>query len=636
MRNAAALLVAMLTLSLVAGATAGPVHAAQLPTNTALSTQASSVGIYDAIHLLAVVRETPEDGGNVSLYRNGTHVMDRDLSPNGAANFALPDGLWAGTHSFVAVFNGTAGSETSTSDPVVIDVVDDRTPTTTVLELLPSTIEKDESVTFRVTITPAPGEAVDVPVGKAGHGWDVTIDGTTGVGERILTPEEHQAEMIGHGAFPLVAFYPGTTLTAPSQSTTQWLTVIKHPTTTTVAVEPGAVTPGSAATITVSVEPPPTSLFQAGVTVVHPTLADWSAVVPLDAAGDGSVAFDSTGWPDGTFAVTATWAGTNDDASSTGTSAITIDSTGPVGSVVIGGGAAYTKTTAVTLTVTATDALRDVDTIQLSNDGTSWTTRPYAASQPWILPAADGTRTVRVRWRDDLGNWSMVATDSIVLDRVAPTTSVPSRRLPAGTVLSSGRIPLRSTWTGADATSGIHHHEMALKTDGGSWTAVGGALANPTLDRALATEHDYQVRVRAVDKAGNIGAWVQGTPFRVTRVSEFNPRIAYTGTWTTVSNPALFGGGAERATTRGARATLAFTGRSVAWIASTGPDRGQANVYIDGVRVASVDLHAASPGFQRVVWAGNWTTSASRTVEVRVVGTVGRPAVDIDAFVTTD
>ena len=438
---------------------------------------------------------------------------------------------------------------------------------------------------FRVTITPAPESAVDVPVGKAGHGWDVAIDPATGIGERILTPEEHQAEMTGHGAFPLVAYYPGTTLTAPSESTKQWLTIVKHPTTTTVSVEPAAVTAGSSATIDVAVVPAPTTLLHAGVTVAHPTLADWSTSVPLGAEGDGSVVFDSTGWPDGTFEVTATWAGTNDDASSTDTSAITIDSTGPVGSIVVGGGAAYTKSTAVTLAVAAVDALSDIEAIQLSNDGTNWTTRPYAASQPWTLPAVDGTRTVRVRWQDELGNWSPIATDSITLDRVAPTTSAPSRRLPAGTVLASGRIQLRSTWTGADATGGIHHHELAF----GPTAAAGDGRRLPDgsdVDRPLATEHDYQVRVRAVDKAGNTGPWVEGTAFRVSRVSEFNPRIAYLGTWTTVADPALFGGGAKRATALGARATLAFTGRSVAWIASTGPDRGKANVYVDGLRVA--------------------------------------------------
>ena len=635
MRNAAALLIATLALSFLAGATAGPALAAQLPTTTVLSTQTLSVGIFDSVHLLAIVRDTPEDGGGVSLYRNGAHVMDRDLSPNGAANFTLPDGLPAGTHTFVAVFNGTAGSETSTSDPVVIEVVDDRTPTTTVLELIPSTIEKDESVLFRVTITPAPESAVDVPVGKAGHGWDVAIDPATGIGERILTPEEHQAEMTGHGAFPLVAYYPGTTLTAPSESTKQWLTIVKHPTTTTVSVEPAAVTAGSSATIDVAVAPAPTTLLHAGVTVAHPTLADWSTSVPLGAEGDGSVVFDSTGWPDGTFEVTATWAGTNDDASSTDTSAITIDSTGPVGSIVVGGGAAYTKSTAVTLAVAAVDALSDIEAIQLSNDGTNWTTRPYAASQPWTLPAVDGTRTVRVRWQDELGNWSPIATDSIMLDRVAPTTSAPSRRLPAGTVLTSGRIQLRrpgpapmppaasttTSWLfgptaaagrrspapcGPDVRSAARHRARLPgprpgRRQGGQHRPVGRGHRVPGLARQ---------RVQPADRLPGHVDHGRG-PGPVRRRRQTGHGVGGTG------HPRVHGtlGRLDRQHRPGPR-----QGERLRRWRARGDRRPVRREPGDATRRLDGELgHQCGPH-----------------VEVRVVGTVGRPAVDVDAFVTTD
>lgn len=54
---------------------------------------------------------------------------------------------------------------------------------------------------------------------------------------------------------------------------------------------------------------------------------------------------------------------------------------------------------------------------------------------------------------------------------------------------------------------------------------------------------------------------------------------------------------------------------------------------INGVLKATVELHAASYQNQRVVWTGSWSSSVTRTTPVRVVGTTGRPRVDLDAFV---
>ena len=107
---------------------------------------------------------------------------------------------------------------------------------------------------------------------------------------------------------------------------------------------------------------------------------------------------------------------------------------------------------------------------------------------------------------------------------------------------------------GPDATSGIARYELLQSTDGGSWTTVSTTLTSPTADRSLARLHTYRFRVRAVDKAGNVGAWIFGTPFWLSRYSEFNSAITYSGSWTTVSSPAAYwGGGAKRSGTAGAR-----------------------------------------------------------------------------------
>ena len=313
-----------------------------------------------------------------------------------------------------------------------------------------------------------------------------------------------------------------------------------------------------------------------------------------------------------------------------------VDNIPPSGSVTIAGGRAVTATRSVTLATAAADAGSGVSQVALSNDGTTWTTRPYAASQAWTLPTTNGIRTVYAKWKDPANNWSPVKTDTIVLDTVAPTATEPRRGLVAGTAISSGRITVRVPWSGSDATSGIARYELLQSTDGGAWTTVSTTLTGPTADRSLASLHTYRFRVRAVDKAGNVGAWVFGTPFWLARYSEFNSAIKYGGSWSTVSSPAYWGGAAKRSGTAGARATLTFTGRSAAWIGRTGPNRGVATVYVNGINVATVNLNTPAYGNQRVVWARNWSTSAARTVTIRVAGTSGHPLVDVDAFVSAN
>jgi hypothetical protein len=53
---------------------------------------------------------------------------------------------------------------------------------------------------------------------------------------------------------------------------------------------------------------------------------------------------------------------------------------------------------------------------------------------------------------------------------------------------------------------------------------------------------------------------------------------------------------------------------------------------VDGVLEASVDTYAASTSYRQVVFARSWSTLGPHTLKIVVVGTAGRPRVDIDAF----
>ena len=55
-------------------------------------------------------------------------------------------------------------------------------------------------------------------------------------------------------------------------------------------------------------------------------------------------------------------------------------------------------------------------------------------------------------------------------------------------------------------------------------------------------------------------------------------------------------------------------------------------VYVDGHYVRTLDLKASTTRYRAVAWSWGWTTSGAHTVRLVVVGTKGRPRVEVDAF----
>jgi alpha-tubulin suppressor-like RCC1 family protein len=100
---------------------------------------------------------------------------------------------------------------------------------------------------------------------------------------------------------------------------------------------------------------------------------------------------------------------------------ITLDTMAPTGTVSINDGAASTTTTAVTLTLSATDKGSTVSSMQFSNDGITWSAwESYATSKAWTLTTAPGLKTVRARFMDAAGNTSAATYDTITLLPASP------------------------------------------------------------------------------------------------------------------------------------------------------------------------------------------------------------------------
>jgi hypothetical protein len=301
------------------------------------------------------------------------------------------------------------------------------------------------------------------------------------------------------------------------------------------------------------------------------------------------------------------------------------------GTISIDSGTSYTTSPGVSVAVPAPLGDPSVSVVELSNDGVHWTGRSYAPTQAWDLVGGSGTKTVWARWLDGSGHQSRSITDTIVLDQTAPHVSVPTRTFVSGVLLTSSRLPVRIAWTGSDTGSGIARYEIARQTDGGSW-GTASSLSTPTYVPVLSSGHGYRFRVRAIDHVGHPSSWAYGSTFRVSAYSQLTSAARYSGTWASTSYSGYWGGTAKTSSTTRSRVRFTFTGRAMAWISLRAPTRGVAAIYVNGIYVASVDLYAATFVRQAVVWTRNWASSATRTVEIRVLGTAGRPRVDIDGF----
>lgn len=209
---------------------------------------------------------------------------------------------------------------------------------------------------------------------------------------------------------------------------------------------------------------------------------------------------------------------------------VTVDNQAPTGTVVINGGAAATNTTAVTLTLSASDAVTSVTQMRFSNNGSSYSTaEAFAPTKAWTLSNGAGTKTVSVQFMDAAGNWSAAFTDTITIDQTAPTISAQS-----ATNLTGSTAQINWT-TNEAATSRV---EYGLTTSYGSSTTLDPALvtAHSVALSGLAPNTTYNYRVRSIDAAGNERIGTNGT-FATAAVADTTPPSAPTGlTATAVSS----------------------------------------------------------------------------------------------------
>ncbi|WP_406159850.1 peptidoglycan recognition protein [Streptomyces canus] len=287
----------------------------------------------------------------------------------------------------------------------------------------------------------------------------------------------------------------------------------------------------------------------------------------------------------------------------------------------LSGSTYYTKG-AITAKWSATTPSSLISKFELLVDGKVVATTSGTATSAGTTLAA-GSHKVAVRAVHQSGKTTPATTAlTVVTDTTAPTFSTtPKITLRTGTVTTTA-APVTLGWKAADS--------QALKQV--SLLSPTTATFGPTTTSSSRTAKPGTAStwsMKAYDVAGNTRTSSPSyTPMILQETS-----ATKSGSWTTRSSTSYLGGKSYSSGSKGASLTWTFTGRSAAWVVSRASTSGQAYVYVDGTKVATVDLKSSTTAYRQAIWTKSWSSSAKHTVKIVVVGTSGRPTITTDGLV---
>jgi subtilisin family serine protease/fibronectin type 3 domain-containing protein len=153
------------------------------------------------------------------------------------------------------------------------------------------------------------------------------------------------------------------------------------------------------------------------------------------------------------------------------------------------------------------------------------------------------------------------------------------------------------------------------------------------------------VEVYAVDMAGNTSAVIScnynymESQDTTVIIEDIDPVIFYNGVWSDISDSRLSGSTAKYTDEAGAYAELTFMGTEIQLLAYTTYGRGKADIYIDGVFDATIDMYTPDRQYQSSVYKKVGLSNGTHTIRVEYTGEKNPAAtstiITLDAFVVT-
>ena len=194
---------------------------------------------------------------------------------------------------------------------------------------------------------------------------------------------------------------------------------------------------------------------------------------------------------------------------------------------------------------------------------------------------------------------------------------------------------LRATYAGQPPDSPIHQTTNTPLT----WNAT-----NYSDDCGGGSLSQVGWRITAHDRAGHSATQEVDYDLSVLRWNNRNAGTRLRGSWSfgpgwTRSDCTCADGGSQDYATAGGKAAsflahVTAAGTHLGLMMATGPGRGRADVYVDGVHTAVVDTFAAQNTNRIYVWDSGPLSAGSHVVRVVDQGTPGRPRIDINAMGT--
>jgi len=221
-------------------------------------------------------------------------------------------------------------------------------------------------------------------------------------------------------------------------------------------------------------------------------------------------------------------------------------------------------------------------------------------------------------------------------DTTPPVVKPPAVTIADGATLGTAKVPLSVTWSASDPASGVCRLHVQRRYGKNPYVPLALRLATSraAIAHASPAAHAYTFAVAATDCSDNTSGFVTSAPVRLTAYQNSSSAIKYRGGWSGVRARNAFGGSVRRSSAAGASATLRFTGREIAWVASLAPGYGSARVLIDGHAAGTIHMRAATAIQRRVVFTRRWATSGAHTIKIVGLGTPGHPLISVDALLT--
>jgi hypothetical protein len=576
------------------------------------------------VHVTVTVAPVP-DGGSVTVGNtSGTAFATATIDPStGVATFDLSFAA-VGTYPLYFEYHGTArflGSTTELEQSVVVAA----TSLSVQSDANPAYVSAP--VHIMSTVSPVPnGGSVTVGYSPGTAFATATVSSSTGVATFNLT-------FAAVGTYPLYFEYHGTPGYLGSTAELDQ-SVVASPTSLLVRTDANPAYVSASVHLAATVSPVPDG---GSVTVGH-TPGTQFATATVDSS-TGVATFDLTFDAAGTYPLYFEYLGTSNFLGSTAQLNQSIIRRTTTTTLAARSVPPFFAPAVVTLDVAVTPAPGS-GTVEVFDGPTSlgtasmnWTT----GTGSFITPAlAAGTHQLLARYLGNAGYGpSTSPTIALVVeaDTIPPTTTAPVMTMLAGTTSSLTDVPVQLSWTASDVRGVVASQDLEESVDGGAWVPIPVAASTRSNTRLLSWTHTYRYRVRATDDSGNVGSFSESSVIDLDIFQESSNSVAYKGPWPQMQSSWALGGRRRYSEKIGSTATFQFTGQAVVWVAVTGSDRGQAQVFVDGVDAGTIDLSAPTMTPRWLAFARTWPAAGSHTIQLVVIGGPNKSVIDLDAFI---